>query len=63
MLVRPGNVEDISDALMRLLHDQKLGENIGKNARSFVSAHFSLDAICRKYEVLYTELPKRKSAH
>jgi glycosyltransferase involved in cell wall biosynthesis len=56
MLVRPRNVEDISEALVRLLSDQKLGEDISKIARSFVRTHFALDAACGKHEALYIEM-------
>jgi len=56
VLVRPGNIKDISDALIQLLSDEKLRDNIGRNARAFVTEHFSIDAICRSYETLYRDI-------
>lgn len=58
VLVRPGNTEDVSDALLRLLSDRALREGIGKNSQSLVREHFSLDSVCRKYEALYNEVAK-----
>lgn len=56
VLVRPGNVKDISNALIRLLSDGKLRESIGMNARAFVREHFSLETVCRSYESLYEDI-------
>ena len=56
VLVRPGNVKDISSALIRLLSDGKLRESIGMNARAFVREHFSLETVCRSYESLYEDI-------
>lgn len=56
VLVRPGHVEDISSALLRLLSDRRLREDIGENARKFIREHFSLDSECGKYETVYREI-------
>ena len=56
VLVRPGNVKDISNALIRLLSDEKLRESIGMNARVFVKEHFALETVSRSYERLYQEI-------
>jgi glycosyltransferase involved in cell wall biosynthesis len=58
VLVPPGNVRAISQAIVRLLSDRKLREEIGRNAMSFVKEHFSLDVVCQKYEALYDEMLK-----
>ena len=58
VLVRPGDVGDISNALVRLLSDQRLRVEIGRNAQRYVREHFSLGAVCQKYEAVYDELIK-----
>ncbi|MGD0176808.1 MAG: glycosyltransferase family 4 protein [Candidatus Bathyarchaeia archaeon] len=57
-LVRPGNAQDISNALVKLLSDRKLREQIGRNAQAYIRSNFSLEAACRKYEAVYEELTK-----
>ncbi|MFH0848642.1 MAG: glycosyltransferase family 4 protein [archaeon] len=59
VLVRPGNSEDISKAMIRLFSDAKLREEIGQNAKKLVREHFSVDQMCQKYERLYSEIAKR----
>ncbi len=56
VLVKPGDAESISDAVLRLLSDRKLRERIGRNAKKFVNEHFSLDAVYREYQAVYEEL-------
>jgi glycosyltransferase involved in cell wall biosynthesis len=56
VLVRPGNVQEISDALLRLLSDQMLRETIGRNAQKFMREHFSVQTISENYEAVYKEL-------
>lgn len=57
-LVRPGDAQDISNALVKLLSDRKLREQIGRNAQAYIRSNFSLEAACRKYEAVYGELTK-----
>jgi glycosyltransferase involved in cell wall biosynthesis len=56
VLVRPGNVEDISQAMIRLFSDVKLREEIGQNAKKLLREHFSLSRMCQEYEDLYNEI-------
>jgi glycosyltransferase involved in cell wall biosynthesis len=56
VLVRPGNVKDISDALTQLLSERELREEIGKNARAFVKKHFTLDRVISTYAELYRRI-------
>lgn len=56
VLVRPGNVQEISNALVRLLSDRRLRERIGRNAQRFVQEHFSMEKVCKQYEAVYEEL-------
>jgi glycosyltransferase involved in cell wall biosynthesis len=59
--VRPGDPEDISNALVRLISDKKLRETIGRNARRFVRTHFSPNVICQRSELLYGEVVTKRS--
>jgi glycosyltransferase involved in cell wall biosynthesis len=60
VLVRPGNSEDISRAMIRLLSNVKLREAIGQNAKKLLREHFSLDRMCDKYEDLYSEIAEQR---
>jgi len=59
VLVRPGDVEDISRAVIRLFSDKELRDEIGKNAKKLLREYFSLGRVCQEYENLYSEIVKR----
>jgi glycosyltransferase involved in cell wall biosynthesis len=59
VLVRPGDVEDMSRALIRLFSNKELRDEIGKNAKKLLREYFSLDRVCQEYENLYNEIVKR----
>jgi glycosyltransferase involved in cell wall biosynthesis len=61
VLVKPRDVQGISRAVLRLLSDRNLRDNIGQNARGFVNAHFSLGAVCQRYEALYHQVMSQQS--
>jgi glycosyltransferase involved in cell wall biosynthesis len=50
----------LASVLEHLLRDEALRAELGKNARLFVKANFTLDHIQASYEVLYTDLLGRK---
>lgn len=56
VLVRPGDSEEISRAIVRLFSDAKLREEIGRNAKKLLEDHFSLGRICQEHENLYSEI-------
>ena len=62
VLVRPGNPQDIANALVKLLTDKKLSEQIGRNAQTYIRNNFSLETACRKYESVYEELIRSYSS-
>jgi hypothetical protein len=59
VLVRPGDVEDMSGALIRLFSNKELRDEIGKNAKKLLKEYFSLGRVCQEYENLYDEIVKR----
>jgi len=59
-LVPAGNEQEFAAALLRLLRDSGLRDQLGANARRFAEENFSLDRVCQRYEQLYTDLLERK---
>jgi glycosyltransferase involved in cell wall biosynthesis len=60
-LVAAGNEEAMTNAVERLLRDARMRADLGRNARKFALANFSLDQVRKNYEELYAELLARKS--
>ena len=56
LLVEPGNVQQLGDAIVRLYGDPSLRKRIGENARRKVMENFLIDSMVRRY-VLLVELP------
>lgn len=54
MIVRAGSVEDLADALMQLLHDQKTAEKIGANGRKLIADQFSEAKMVDRFYQLWT---------
>ena len=61
VLVPPADTKAISNAIIRLLSDGRLREEIGNNAKKLVANHFGLDAQCTKHELLYQKLLTKSS--
>jgi glycosyltransferase involved in cell wall biosynthesis len=59
-LVRPGNHEEISEAVMNLINEQEKGNKLGKNAREFVIEKFTIENMVKKVEEVYEELLFKK---
>jgi glycosyltransferase involved in cell wall biosynthesis len=53
LLVDPGNVDSLADALMRLLRDPALSARLGQAARKTIEADFSLDKALAKLSAIY----------
>lgn len=53
LLVRPKNSEDIRNALLRLITDDKLRETLGEKARRRVEEHFTWNRIVQQYIEVY----------
>jgi glycosyltransferase involved in cell wall biosynthesis len=56
MIVEPRDVDKIAQALILLIKDRDMRENVGKNARLFVEKYFSLHNTIRIYESIYRAL-------
>ena len=58
LLVEPGNVEQLADALKRLISDTEHASALGKNALRTVRENYDINVIANKYIYLYTGLMK-----
>jgi len=56
LLVTPGDVEGLAEALMKALNDKGLAEKMGKAGRKMISEKFSADHMVRSIEKLYFNL-------
>ena len=55
ILVEPGNVQQLSDALRRLITDQSLRRKFGSESRRIIESEFSWEMILKGYEQAYIE--------
>jgi glycosyltransferase involved in cell wall biosynthesis len=60
LLVPPDNEEALTDAIDRLLRDAPLRRAMGRNARQFARANFTVDQIRERHEALYQDLLEKK---
>ena len=60
LLVRPGNVEELTEALKKILTDKRLAESMGKQGRKRIKEQFSADVMAQSIQKLYRELLTRK---
>jgi glycosyltransferase involved in cell wall biosynthesis len=56
LLVPPGNVEALADALLALLEDPGLRRQLGTAARAAAVERYGMDRVVRRYADLYAEL-------
>ena len=63
MLIPPADVDALAEAALRLLEDKAEREQMGSNARQFVSANFSAQSVSRQYHELYDLLLSQKLRH
>jgi len=56
LLVPPGNVAELSSAMIQLLSDTSLRQQMGENARKKARKCFSAEAMAQAYIALYDEL-------
>lgn len=56
LLIKPGSVEEISQALKTLINDAQLRAELGKNAQELVKEHYSLEKMVASYKAIYEEV-------
>jgi glycosyltransferase involved in cell wall biosynthesis len=56
LLLKPGDVNELSEAIVRLLQDSTLAKRLGERARAHVSRHFSADAMAKSYMTVYDQV-------
>jgi glycosyltransferase involved in cell wall biosynthesis len=60
LLITPGDVKGLADALKKLLNDKGLANIMGRDGRKGISDKFSADAMIRSISNIYIECLKRK---
>ena len=55
IVVEPGDVAALAEAIKIILLDSKLGDRLGKVARERISSQFSIDHAIKQLENLYSE--------
>ena len=55
LLVNPGDVEKLSQAILELLNDRGKRISLGQNARNFIAEKFSLENMARETEKTYLQ--------
>jgi L-malate glycosyltransferase len=60
-LAAPGNEVEFADAVLRLLTQSALREQLGHNARNFAGEYFGLERVRNQYAELYEALLRKKS--
>ncbi|UCE75376.1 MAG: glycosyltransferase family 4 protein [Methanomassiliicoccales archaeon] len=56
ILVPPGDSKELSKAILRLMENKTLSDELGKNARKLIIDKYSLDSAARKTMKVYTNL-------
>ena len=60
LLVRPGNVKELAEALEEVLSDRKFARQMGREGRKRIKGQFSADAMVQSIDRVYRELLARK---
>lgn len=60
MLVAPDQPQALADAIERILRDAPLRTDLGRNAKQFAQANFTIDHMRSQHEALYASLLERK---
>ena len=61
ILVNPDDVKGLSEAILYLIRNERVREELGKRARKFIQKNYSIDLVANKYISLYQNLLNRKS--
>jgi glycosyltransferase involved in cell wall biosynthesis len=60
LLITPGDVKGLADALKKLLNDKRLANIMGRDGRKGITDKYSADAMVRSISNIYIECLKRK---
>ena len=60
LLVRPGDVAELTNALEQILSDNVLSSKMGKEGRKRIQEQFSSDIMVQSIDKMYQELLTRK---
>ena len=60
LLVPPKDPEEMADAILRLLGNKKLRENMGREGKKRVQEYFNINRVVKDYEQLYDTLLRKK---
>ena len=61
LLVQPGQIDQLADAIERLLNDPVLHNSMGQKAQAICQKTFTSERMCAKYFSLYEEMVKNYS--
>jgi glycosyltransferase involved in cell wall biosynthesis len=61
VLVNPDDTEGLSEAILYLIREGKVREEIGRGGRAFVQDNYSIDSIADRYITLYRRILEEKS--
>ena len=56
ILVEPENVEQLTDAMIKLAGDPNLRKELGKNGRKFISENYSYEIVADKFYNFFKNL-------
>ncbi len=60
LLIDPSHLNEFADAMIRLLNDQQLAENMGKKGNKIIHRHFGWEAIAEKHIAFYEQFTNVK---
>jgi len=62
IIVEPESADSLADAVLKLYHNQQLGEQLGKKGRQFALEHYTFEQAIAKYETVFIDaIAKRRS--
>jgi glycosyltransferase involved in cell wall biosynthesis len=61
VLVRPGDVQGLSSAILYFIQERGVREKMGRSGRQYIRENYSIDLIADRYIALYQRMLARKS--
>lgn len=56
LLVNPDDVKGLSEAILYVIRNQRIGEEMGRRGRKFIEKNFQIDLIADRYIALYRHM-------